>query len=169
MNDSNNINNTSDNNNITDTNDTDLNQSDNINSTDSTDLSSLLKSTGKVYELDIRSLQQTYALRRVIRIVCKCNKKYPKISINIKTNQNVMFCKTGCLIFFNDYNYTLSIQTKPEIAAWAFCETALISTSLNEIVYIEQLGYRDIIRHYDEDDFENHLCSLFENIPLVCT
>ena len=106
----------------------------------------------------------SYGLRKVDCLVKKINKDMgAEIELEPIT-KTFGFClyATGCRLIFHDSKYSLSVQTDASVAGDSFCETALICD--DNIMYDGTLGYNDVIRHYDIEDFENHLIELFRLI-----
>jgi hypothetical protein len=60
--------------------------------------------------------------------------------------------------------YSLSVQTNPTVAGPAFCESALIDNVTGALEYNSKLGYSDVIRHSDPEDFFDHVLGLKEKL-----
>lgn len=106
----------------------------------------------------------TYQLNIVNNIVAKVKDKFPNINVTINYSRPAVFTYTAIQLKFTDTEYFVSIQTHPDVASTALCETAILDK--NDIQYIRSLGYDcDVIRHYTEKEFEDHLIMLFEKLP----
>lgn len=70
-----------------------------------------------------------------------------------------LFTETGIRLNLVD-NYSLSIQTHPDVASEAFAETALVKDG--KICYVEEYGYENVLRHQSPKE-------LFEHIGVLVT
>src|SRR5207237_6612782 len=97
-------------------------------------------------------LGQTYLLKRIISLIDRCKSEFPDVNVKIVKVKNVddEFLYSGCTLNFIDTKYALSLQTSSLVTMGSFCESALISKA-DGVVYEEELGYDDVIRHADEE------------------
>lgn len=115
------------------------------------------------------SFGESYLLKRVLKIIDKCHLKHNDVKTKVNTGSSggvfSSLYATGCQLDFCDTDFKLSIQTNPDIAGWAFCETAILSKTKKGLIYPSELGYGDVVRHEDEEMFEGHLEMLFRKLP----
>ncbi len=107
--------------------------------------------------------ENTYLNRRVLAVIEKTKEDFPDLKLTVTTRCPVFYrYYSGCRITFESTPYGLSIQTNPNITGPAFCETALLKEET--VVYKEELGYRDVIKHMTEESLENHLIFFFSKV-----
>lgn len=103
---------------------------------------------------------KTYALRVLIPFIRRIQEKFPDVKCKTKFH-GAYFYDSSCYLNFLDLDYQLSIQTDTQVCAHAICETALLSKADKKVHYDYELGYGDVIRHYNEEKFGEHLDFLF--------
>lgn len=98
---------------------------------------------------------RSYALKRITDFLDSENYTY---SVHKHSRYDTLYA-SGCYIEFPESNISLSVQTNPSIAGSSFCESAL-GVKDRGVVYIQSLGYSDVVRHDDLENFVDHIRDL---------
>ncbi|AYV80725.1 MAG: hypothetical protein Harvfovirus5_29 [Harvfovirus sp.] len=107
----------------------------------------------------------TFLAKKVKDIILRCKEKFPEVNIEIISHHEVALYNTAIRVDFKDTNYVVNVITATGSTGGDFCESAIISKEPNEIYYSGELGYGDVVRHPDEEAFEQDIVELFKKLP----
>lgn len=102
----------------------------------------------------------------LFRLVRKVLDQYAATSLTYKPlvhPRSVPLYYDSCRIFFPNSDITISLQTNPDIAGSALCETAIMSPK--GAIEIKELGYDGCIHHDTAEDLDHYLFDLCTMIP----
>lgn len=104
--------------------------------------------------------KKTYLLEKVIG---QLEQFKDKVSFETMTHPlGTSMYPDGCRVTVKNTDWLLSVQTASCAVGDAMCESALFWK--RKIVYVPELDYGDVIRHYSSSNFGRHLTTFLEAI-----
>ena len=100
-------------------------------------------------------IDETYSLSVITKFLTSNNIPYEHCNAKV----GMSFYDHGCRVKLNE-QYSLSIQTHPDIAGESFAETALQDMVNKKIVYSGKFSYHDVKHFKDPQELFDHITDL---------